>query len=153
MINSTLEKKIKIIHVRPTLIYGIHDPHGGYGPNLFFKNFIENKNICVFGNGEELRDHIYIIDVAAIILKIIHKNINGPINLVSGQPNTFYQIAKIFKKIKKSIIIKKIARKQKKPHGGYRLFNNTKFKKYFPNYKINTTEQNIFEMIKNYLKL
>lgn len=149
IINTTLEKFVKIIHLRPTSIFGIDDPHSSYGPNLFFKNFIQKKDICIFGNGEELRDHIYINDVAKIIAKIITTNISGPLNIISGRGITFYQIAKIFKKFDNTVIIKKIKRQQGMPHGGYRLFDNSKFRKYFPNYKINSMEHNIFEMIKN----
>jgi UDP-glucose 4-epimerase len=150
IIDTTMEKTVKIIHLRPTLIYGADDPHLGYGPNLFFKNFMNKKDISLFGNGEELRDHIFIDDVIMIVSKIIYKNINGPLNLVSGLGITFYQIAKIFKKIDKSIVIKKIKRTQRKPHGGYRLFNNSKFKKYFPKYKIDSIEKNIYKMITRY---
>jgi UDP-glucose 4-epimerase len=149
IINTTLEKFVKIIHLRPTSIYGIDDPHSGYGPNLFFKNFMKKKDICIFGNGEELRDHIYINDVAKIISRIITTNISGPLNIVSGTGITFYQIAKIFKKLDHAVVIKKIKRQQGVPHGGYRLFDNSKFRKYFPGYIINSIELNIFEMIKN----
>jgi len=149
IIDSTIGKTVKVIHLRPTLIYGVSDPHSGYGPNLFFKNFINKKDISIFGNGEELRDHIFINDVAKIVSRIIYKNINSPLNLVSGVGITFYQIARIFQKIDESVVIRKIKRKFKKPHGGYRLFNNSKFKKYFPKYKMESIKKNIYEMTKN----
>lgn len=149
IIDNTIGKTAKIIHLRPTLIYGIDDPHAGYGPNLFFKNFMNKKEIAIFGNGEELRDHIFINDVATIVSKIIYKNVNGPLNLVSGVGITFYQIAKIFQKIDKSVVIRKIKRTFRKPHGGYRLFNNSKLMKYFPKYKMKSIQKNIYEMIKN----
>lgn len=149
IINTSLGKTTKIIHIRPTLIYGVNDPHAGYGPNLFLKNFIGKKDISIFGNGEEIRDHIFINDVVTIVSKIIYKNINSPLNLVSGVGITFYQIARIFQKIDKSMVIKKIKRTSKKPHGGYRLFNNSKFMKYFPKYKMKSIKKNIHEMIKS----
>ena len=45
IIDTTSKKTTKIIHLRPTLIYGVDDPHAGYGPNLFFKNFSESASI------------------------------------------------------------------------------------------------------------
>jgi len=149
VIDTTIGKITKIIHIRPTLIYGVNDPHAGYGPNLFFKNFMNKKDISIFGNGEELRDHIFINDVATVVSKIIYKNVNGPLNLVSGVGITFYQIARIFQKIDKSVVIRKIKRTFRKPHGGYRLFNNSKFMKYFPKYKMKSIKKNIYEMIKD----
>ena len=56
-------KKKKLVIVRPTLVYGKGDTHSGYGPNLFIKRAKKNKNIVLFGNGEELRDHIWINNV------------------------------------------------------------------------------------------
>ena len=49
--------------LRPTLIYGIGDSHNGYGPNKFLRLIKKNKNISLFGKGEELRDHVSINDV------------------------------------------------------------------------------------------
>ena len=54
--------------VRPTLIYGHHDPHDGYGPNKFVRCAQSNKKIILFGKGEERRDHINVNDVASIVV-------------------------------------------------------------------------------------
>lgn len=59
--------------VRPTLVYGPQDTHNGYGPNYFARNALQNRNIHVFGNGEELRDHVYIDDVSQLIFEILNK--------------------------------------------------------------------------------
>ena len=44
---SILGKKFgkKILIIRPTLIYGKHDNHNGYGPNQFLRLAQKNKNI------------------------------------------------------------------------------------------------------------
>lgn len=129
-----LEKfKDKLCIVRPTLIYGLGDPHNGYGPNQF-RNLINlNKDINLFGKGEELRDHIHIDDICNIILNIINKRGNGIINLISGEVISFNNIAKILIKNKKSkakIIYNK--RNSPMPHGGFRKFSLHYIKKYFP---------------------
>ena len=77
--------KGKICVVRPTLIYGLGDPHNGYGPNQFNNLINSKKDINLFGKGEELRDHIHIDDVCNIILDIIIKRGVGILNLVSGK--------------------------------------------------------------------
>ena len=59
-----------VLHIRPTLVYGFGDPHSGYGPNLFFENIKKNKTIKIFGNGEEIRDHIFIKDLTYLFEKI-----------------------------------------------------------------------------------
>ncbi len=140
----------KILHVRPTLIYGFGDPHGGYGPNLFYKTMIINNFIKIFGNGEEIRDHIHIEDVIYFLTKLIFNKRTGIVNLVSGKGINFLKIALEFKKIQKDLKIIKIKRKQKMPHNGYRLFNNKKLKKLFPKFKFNSFEKNLKIMINNY---
>ena len=137
------KKKLSI--VRPTLVYGFEDTHNGYGPNYFLKNAIKNKNIEIFGNGEELRDHVYINDVIQLLLRIINKNI---FNSVSGTPITFYDFAlKIIKKFRsKSKIIKKL-RNIPMPHNGYRCFDRNKISITFPDLKPTTYRKGI-----NFLK-
>jgi UDP-glucose 4-epimerase len=125
--------KNKICIVRPTLIYGIGDPHNGYGPNQFNKLIKLRKDINLFGKGEELRDHIHIDDVSNIIFEVIIKRGVGIINLVSGKVISFNKIAKILVKNKASkskIIYNK--RTSPMPHDGFRKFSLRYLKKYFP---------------------
>ena len=46
------------MYLRPTLIYGNGDTHGGYGPNKFLQ--LKNKDIILFGKGEE-KETIYMM--------------------------------------------------------------------------------------------
>ncbi len=129
--------------IRPTLIYGVGDPHNGYGPNLFLRDVQQDKNISLFGKGEEIRDHINIEDVVKIIYLNISKNFNTDLNVVTSKNYSFFQIAKRIVKIYKSskIIFKK--RNGKMPHNGFRVFDNKKLKKNFPHFKFN----NLFKWI------
>ena len=43
-----LTSTCKVVHVRPTLVFGYGDPHKGYGPNLFYKTAREKKIIELF---------------------------------------------------------------------------------------------------------
>lgn len=118
--------------VRPTLVYGLDDPHDGYGPNKFFKNYKNKKKIYLFGKGEERRDHIYIDDVGRIITKLIDKQQSGIFNIVSGKVVSFHQIAKFIMDLKpKNTSIEYLIRKGKMPHNGYRAFNNLKIKEIY----------------------
>ena len=134
--------KGKICIVRPTLIYGKNDPHNGYGPNRFIRLAEKRKNITLFGKGEELRDHIWVHDVADVIIKLILFKKNGIFNLVTGKVISFKKIAteivknsnKKFKK-KKSIRILYRKRVGPMPHRGWRAFKQSNFRKVFPNFK------------------
>ncbi|MDC0234502.1 NAD-dependent epimerase/dehydratase family protein [Candidatus Pelagibacter sp.] len=129
--------------LRPTLVYGKNDPHNGYGPNSFLRLAKKNVPIKIFGNGEELRDHVHVDDVAKIISISILKNFVGELNIVTGTKISFYQIAKLaIKRSKSSSKIIKIKRKGPMPHNGYRLFNASAIKKYFKEVKLKNIKYN-----------
>ena len=58
------EVKAPLAILRPTLLYGVEDPHNGYGPNRFRRQANAGEDIVLFGDGEERRDHVLIDDVA-----------------------------------------------------------------------------------------
>jgi len=129
--------KKKLCIVRPTLIYGQNDPHNGYGPNYFIRNAQKNKDIKIFGNGEERRDHIHVDNIADITKNIIIKNYIGELNLVSGKIISFSKIAKkVIKNYRNGIKIIKIPRKGPMPHKGLRQFDNKKLLKFINNNNI-----------------
>lgn len=118
------------LDVRPTLVYGLDDPHNGYGPNRFFRLAKQNKDINLFGNGEERRDHIFVGDVARIIESAILWKSVGAINAVSGKVWSFREVASIIVELSgsKSKIVSN-PREGPMPHGGYRAFDNAELLK------------------------
>ena len=128
LLKLSFYKKLSII--RPTLVYGPLDTHNGYGPNYFARKALVNDNIKIFGNGEEIRDHVYVEDIANLVEKIIKKKLIGIFNAVSGDPVTFFKLAKLIKeKLNSKSKIKKIKRKGPMPHNGYRCFDTSILKK------------------------
>ena len=96
----------KLLILRPTLIYGRNDTHNSYGPNRFMRLAIKNKDIKLFGRGEELRDHIHISDVIKIIYLSLKSNKFGIYNVVTGKIISFKKLAE--KSIEKSLSKSKI---------------------------------------------
>ena len=119
--------------VRPTLIYGLNDPHNGYGPNRFRRLASKNEEITLFGNGEELRDHIAVDDLAELVSQIVLYKAEGVINAVSGEVVSFCELAEfIVSKYQNNAGISSSLRVGKIPHNGYRAFNNSCLLKEFP---------------------
>ncbi len=140
----------KLLILRPTMIYGVHDTHDGYGPNQFLRLIKANKNITLFGRGEERRDHIYINNVISVIIECVLKKAVGKLNLASGSVYSFYEIAKKSIELTNSKIkIKTTKRKGPMPHNGYRPFNISLLKKKFKNLEI----YKLKEGLKDYLKV
>lgn len=77
----------------PSAIYGAGDTHDSYGPNRFFRTALSERKITLFGNGEEMRDHIFIDDVVQLIELCLQHRTEGVINAVSGIAVTFRELA------------------------------------------------------------
>ena len=134
--------------LRPTLIYGYGDTHQGYGPNKFLNLAKKNENITLFGNGEELRDHIYISDIIGVLLECIKKKKIGIFNLASGEVNSFYNLAKIIvESTDSNSKVYKTKRVGLMPHNGYRPFNIQKLKKNFKSIKFKSFKKGILEYL------
>ena len=133
LMHYTREKLLKLFHkkvfcVRPTLVYGENDPHNSYGPNRFIRSAQNNKKIKIFGNGEELRDHIHVKDIANTIIAILKLKRFEDINIVTGKVISFAYIARQIQLKYKQINIIKIKRRGAIPHNGFRAFDNKKLK-------------------------
>jgi UDP-glucose 4-epimerase len=83
-----------LLSLRVTGVYGPGDPHGSYGPNAFARSLAKDKSLRIFGEGEEQRDHIYVVDVAALIAALIHERATGILNVATGESRPFADVVK-----------------------------------------------------------
>jgi nucleoside-diphosphate-sugar epimerase len=130
------EANAPLANLRPTLIYGASDPHNGYGPNRFRRLAQDGKDIVLFGNGEEQRDHVSIDDVAELILRVLrHKSI-GTLNIVTGEVHSFMEIANAAAEVAgNAVAVKTTPRVGPMPHNGYRAFDSAACKQAFPDFR------------------
>ena len=127
--------KIPFATLRPTLIYGLNDPHNGYGPNKFFRLAKKNLEIPLFGNGKELRDHVHISDVSEAAIRMIKSKFVGSLNIASGEVISFKELAEIIiKHLDSSSQIISLDRQGPMPHNGYRAFDISSIKSSFPGF-------------------
>lgn len=130
--------------VRPTLVYGYDDPHNGYGPNRFYRLADEGKEIVLFGEGEERRDHVDVEDVAELVLQVILHKSTGVINAVSGEVASFRELAEfVAASFDPKVAIKASPRSGPMPHNGYRSFDNTAVAKAFPGFKFRSWNEGL----------
>jgi len=122
--------------LRPSLIYGAADTHNGYGPNQFRRLATEGKDIILFGEGEEQRDHVFIDDVAEIVrLVVIHKS-KGVLNVATGNVVSFRDVGEmVASHFNPPPNVKTTPRKGPMPHGGYRPFDITACREAFPEFR------------------
>jgi len=85
-------RKIPLLIVRPTGVFGPGDTHNSYGPNRFIRSIADNHSVRLFGQGEETRDHIYVDDLARAIVELMGAGQTGVFNIATGTSRTFGSI-------------------------------------------------------------
>lgn len=85
--------KLPLVIVRPTGVYGPGDTHNSYGPNRFISQIQADGKLTMFGEGDDLRDHVYLDDVAAAIVGLAATDATGVFNIASGESRTFGSVA------------------------------------------------------------
>jgi UDP-glucose 4-epimerase len=122
--------------VRPSAIYGAADPHDSYGPNRFRRLAAQGKDIVLFGDGEERRDHVLIDDVAEIIFRVLLRGSTGTLNVATGAVHSFRSIAEMVVAAAGSkACITSTPRVGPMPHNGYRPFDPVACRAAFPEFR------------------
>jgi UDP-glucose 4-epimerase len=122
--------------LRPTLIYGAADPHGGYGPNRFRRQAEKGEPITIFGEGEEKRDHILVDDVAALAALMLRHRSRGALNAVTGVSTSFHDIARmVAAQFGGRVEVKSMPRPGPRPHLLHRFFDITQCHQSFPGFR------------------
>lgn len=121
--------------IRPTLVYGNDDPHNGYGPNRFGRLAAAGEDISLFGEGEELRDHVDVEDVAELARLVIMHRSSGIANAVSGAVASFRELADFASaSFPGKVSVRGSRRSGPMPHNGYRAFDNQAVLQAFPGF-------------------
>ncbi|NBO24297.1 MAG: ADP-glyceromanno-heptose 6-epimerase [Chlamydiae bacterium] len=112
-----------------------------------------------FKDGEQVRDFIYVKDVARLTCSFLENSLNGIYNLGSGQPRTWNEIAKtVFKAMGKPLKIEYISMPEHlaKSYQNYTAADMSKLSKDLieskePHFYVTPTEDAIKDYIQNYL--
>ena len=127
--------------IRPTQVYGHHDTHNAYGPCRMINSAKNESIISLFGQGEEMRDHIFIDDLVELTLLIIFHQGNGLLNAATGRSISFLELAKIIRaQFTKSIKIVNAPRKQPIYH---REFDIERLFALFPSFSFTSLEKGL----------
>ena len=122
--------------LRPSLLYGLDDPHNGYGPNSFRRLAAKVEDITLFGEGEERRDHVLIDDLAEILRLVVLHRSQGSLTVATGEVVSFKDLAEmVVAQFDAPVAINGSPRKGPMPHNGYRPFDVSAAKTAFPEFR------------------
>ena len=133
--------------VRPTLTYGLSDPHNGYGPNRFRRLAAQGEDIVLFGEGEERRDHVAVEDIAELVLRLVLHRSAGIVNAVSGEVVSFRTLAEFCAaRFTPQVTVRSSPRSGPMPHNGFRAFAPSAALTAFPGFTFTQWREGIARM-------
>jgi len=136
--------------IRPTLVYGLNDPHNGYGPNRFRRLAAEGKDLVLFGEGEEQRDHVAVEDIADLVLHVALHRSTGVVNAVSGEVVSFRTLAEFCAaRFSPRVTVRNSPRTGPMPHNGFRPFAPSAALTAFPGFSFTPWREGIARMCDN----
>lgn len=107
VISYYLSYKLPTVVIRPFNTYGPCQKTGGEGGviAIFINNVLQNKDINIYGSGNQTRDLLYVKDCARfIVMSGLEEKVNGEIvNAGTGRDVTINELAKIISKDKVNI--------------------------------------------------
>lgn len=132
-VDATQKSKVPLLVLRPTAIYGAGDTHNSYGPNRFLRTAIKDKEIKLFGDGEEKRDHLYIGDLSVITRRSLERRSRGTLNVATGESVSFFEVAQAVAQLSGNEV--KIEGSPRANPVTHRHFNITSIYRAFPDFR------------------
>lgn len=128
-------------------VFGPGQNFAKYGPNSFIYSLKKENKIKLWGDGEELRNFIYVKDLSKIITLLSFKKIEGIINISTNNSYTFENIVNILHKIHtKSFNVTRNKRTSVKFN---QVLSNQKLKKILPKFEFIKLQKAILETYKS----
>jgi len=130
-----------LLSIRPALVYGPHEPGVYYGPSGFFKLAIAGTPITLWGDGEELREFIYIDDVVEVARRLTFSREEGVLNIVSGKSYKYTEALSIVRTLagRDVPVNSKPRSKEKVDH----YFDNAALRRACPDFRFTTLTEGL----------
>ena len=81
-----------LVCVRPPTVYGPGEKVISYGVGSFLKEVAAGGPIKMWGDGSELREMIFVEDLAGLVARLLDHSLTGALNIVAGHSYTFKDV-------------------------------------------------------------
>jgi UDP-glucose 4-epimerase len=140
------EIELELLILRPSSVYGTFNKKEKYRPAGFIKDIIEKREITLWGDGSELRDFIFVEDVAKLAVQGSLSGLSGVYNIASGYQHSFKSIIDLL--MHEMPISFRIKNKQRSKLKVDQAYNITKLRNAFPDFEMTTIKEGIKKIIK-----
>ncbi len=142
--------KMGLLVLRPVAVFGPGDTHTAYGITRFLRSILTDNQITLYGDGADLRDHLYIKDFTLLAAKLIAGDFTGTYNLASGKSYSFLEIAETLRQI--SGIPFRLRFQPRNIPLVYQRFNTEKLRTAFPAFQFTGMKESLAETFQSFQK-
>lgn len=139
------------VSIRMSNVYGPRqDPENGGAVAAFIEKLSEGSGIIIYGDGEQLRDFIYVEDVADAVYKAANIKFSGVLNLSTGKATSINHLVKIIEKYGAFKTIQHVERRFGEIRNS--SLDNTSIVRIFDWIPITSLEEGIDKTYENYIR-
>ncbi|MBI4541809.1 MAG: NAD(P)-dependent oxidoreductase [Gemmatimonadetes bacterium] len=88
-----------LVVLRLCKLYGPGETSPAYGPNGFIDAILRTGKVTVYGDGSELRDHLFVPDLVRLTARFALERSRGTFNVASGESCSFQDILRLLRRI------------------------------------------------------
>ena len=92
LLRKAVNDTASLVVLRPPLVYGPGERGSYYGPGGFVRAAYRGDPITLWGEGDELREFLYVDDLVNITIRFTLLDWSGVVNIASGDSRTFREL-------------------------------------------------------------
>jgi UDP-glucose 4-epimerase len=140
LFRKVIQPPASLVILRPALVYGPGD-QGSYGPSGFVKAAVRGEPITLWGDGTELREFVFVEDVAQLVRRLVFHEFRGVLNIVTGKSHTFKEALDGVSQLV-PLKYEVVSRPRTKPKADH-AFDTARLKQFFPDFPFTGLEEGI----------
>lgn len=122
-----------LVCVRPPTVYGPGEKVISYGVGSFLKEAASGGPIKMWGDGSELREMIFVEDLADLVARLFDHSYSGALNIVAGHSYTFRDVLDAVRAVTpRDLPVETRARSKDKVDNA---FDNRRLRSVFPEFR------------------
>jgi len=140
-----LQNDGSLLVVRPALVYGPDEEGAFYGPSGFARALLAGEAVTLWGDGEELREFVYLDDAVRAVAGLVFHEYDGVVNIVGGVSRTFRDIVEAIGRLA-PVELDVGSRPRTKPKVD-QAYDNTRLKELLPGLGFTSLEEGVRRVI------